>query len=331
MTEDQEGKKLLSVVVSVYNEEQALNEFYQETSRVLEGLDWEYELVFVNDGSRDGSALILEELARREGRVKLVHLSRNFGHEAAMIAGLDYSRGDGIVCMDADLQHPPECLPQILRCFEEGYQVINMVRTKNQDAGLVKNLTSSAFYHLINAISDVHFEPNASDFFAVDRQVADVLHDHYREKVRFLRGYVQNVGFKKTVLTYEARPRVAGASKYSLKKLFIFSINTILCFSNMPLKLGIYTGMFSAFLGTVVMIYTLLTRKGAPSGYATIVVLICFMFAMLFIIVGIIGEYIAILFTELKDRPIYIVARTRNMQKLDKKGKYIEKKSIERE
>lgn len=331
MTEDQEGKKLLSVVVSVYNEEQALNEFYQETSRVLEGLDWEYELVFVNDGSRDGSALILEELARREGRVKLVHLSRNFGHEAAMIAGLDYSRGDGIVCMDADLQHPPECLPQILRCFEEGYQVINMVRTKNQDAGLVKNLTSSAFYHLINAISDVHFEPNASDFFAVDRQVADVLHDHYREKVRFLRGYVQNVGFKKTALTYEARPRVAGASKYSLKKLFIFSINTILCFSNMPLKLGIYTGMFSAFLGTVVMIYTLLTRKGAPSGYATIVVLICFMFAMLFIIVGIIGEYIAILFTELKDRPIYIVARTRNMQKLDKKGKYIEKKSIERE
>lgn len=248
-----------------------------------------------------------------------------------MIAGLDYSRGDGIVCMDADLQHPPECLPQILRCFEEGYQVINMVRTKNQDAGLVKNLTSSAFYHLINAISDVHFEPNASDFFAVDRQVADVLHDHYREKVRFLRGYVQNVGFKKTALTYEARPRVAGASKYSLKKLFIFSINTILCFSNMPLKLGIYTGMFSAFLGTVVMIYTLLTRKGAPSGYATIVVLICFMFAMLFIIVGIIGEYIAILFTELKDRPIYIVARTRNMQKLDKKGKYIEKKSIERE
>lgn len=326
MTEEQEEKKLLSVVVSVYNEEQALNEFYRETSRVLEGLDWEYELIFVNDGSRDNSAALLEELACRDDRVKLLHLSRNFGHESAMIAGLDYSCGDGIVCMDADLQHPPECLPKILRCFEEGYQVINMVRTKNQDAGLIKNLTSSAFYHLINAISDVHFEPNASDFFAVDRQVADVLYSHYREKVRFLRGYVQNVGFKKTTLSYEARPRVAGASKYSLKKLFIFSVNTILCFSNMPLKLGIYTGMFSALLGTVVMIYTLFTRKGAPSGYATIVVLICFMFAMLFVIVGIIGEYIAILFTELKDRPVYIVARTRNMQKMDKKGKYIEKK-----
>lgn len=329
MTQDQEGKKqekkLLSVVVSVYNEEQALEEFYREISRILKTLDWNYELVFVNDGSRDNSLAVLEELSGKDVRVKLICLSRNFGHEAAMIAGLDYSRGDGIVCMDADLQHPPECLPEIVRCFDEGWQVINMVRTKNRDAGLVKNLTSAAFYHLINAISDVHFEPNASDFFAVDRQVADVLQRHYREKVRFLRGYVQNVGFKKTTLTYEARPRIAGESKYSLKKLFVFSVNTILCFSNMPLKLGIYTGMFSAFLGAVVMIYTLFTRKGAPSGYSTIVVLICFMFAMLFVIVGIIGEYIAILFTELKDRPVYIVSKTRNIQKMDKIGKYIEK------
>lgn len=313
MAREQEKKKRLSVVVSVYNEGQALEAFYRETSRIVKELDWEYELIFVNDGSQDNSFLILEELSRQDARVKLVHFSRNFGHEAAMIAGLDYSRGDGVVCMDADLQHPPECLPEIIRCFEEGYQVINMVRTRNTDAGWVKNLTSSVFYRLINAISDVHFEPNASDFFAVDRQVVQVLKANYREKVRFLRGYVQNVGFHKTTLSYEARPRFAGKSKYSLKKLFAFSVNTILCFSNMPLKLGIYTGMFSAFLGAVVMIYTLFTRKGAPSGYATIVVLLCFMFAMLFVIVGIIGEYIAILFTELKDRPIYIVAQTRNM------------------
>ena len=176
MTQDQERKeqekKLLSVVVSVYNEEQALEEFYRETSRILKTLDWNYELVFVNDGSRDNSLAVLEKLSAMDVRVKLICLSRNFGHEAAMIAGLDYSRGDGIVCMDADLQHPPECLPEIVRCFVEGWQVINMVRTKNRDAGLVKNLTSAAFYHLINAISDVHFEPNASDFFAVDRQVA---------------------------------------------------------------------------------------------------------------------------------------------------------------
>lgn len=315
MTEEREAKKLLSVVVSVYNEEQALEEFYQEACRYLEEGKWEYELIFVDDGSQDSSYSLLTGLSQRNSRVKVIHFSRNFGHEAAMIAGLDYSQGDGIVCMDADLQHPPECLPSIVDYFDQGYQIINMVRTKNTDAGLLKNIASSAFYWLINAIADVYFEPNASDFFALDRTVAEVLKSSYREKVRFLRGYVQNVGFRKTVLFYEARPRIAGHSKYSLRKLFTFSVNTILCFSNMPLKLGIYAGMFSALLGLMVMIYTLFTRAGAPSGYATIVVLICFMFAMLFLIVGIIGEYIAILFTELKDRPMYIVAETKNIKR----------------
>lgn len=306
--------KLLSVVVSVYNEENALEKFYKEITGVLGGIQWDYELIFVNDGSGDGSLSILEQLAAKDRRVKVVSFSRNFGHEAAMIAGLDYSKGEGIICMDADLQHPPECIPRILEHLDQGYEVINMARTRNRSAGFVKNITSSGFYWLINHISDVHFEANASDFFAISRHVAQVLRNNYREKVRFLRGYVQNVGFKKTVIEYEARDRVAGESKYSIKKLFIFSINTILCFSNMPLKLGIYAGIASALLGVSVMVYTLLTRRGAPDGYATIVVLICFMFAMLFAIVGIIGEYIAILFTELKDRPIYIVDRTENVE-----------------
>lgn len=306
----------LSVVVSVYNEEKALREFYKETNKILEQIKnsgWEHELIFVNDGSADNSLSILEELAKEDHDVKLISFSRNFGHEAAMIAGIDHSTGDGIICMDADLQHPPECIPQIIEKFSAGYEVINMVRTKNKSAGLVKNITSSGFYWLINHISDVHFEPNASDFFAISSHVAQVLKDNYREKVRFLRGYVQNVGFKKTNIEYEARARVAGESKYSIKKLFIFSINTILCFSNMPLKLGIYAGVFSAALGVLVMVYTLCTRQGAPSGYATIVVLLCFMFAMMFLLIGIIGEYIAILFTELKDRPVYIVEKTENM------------------
>lgn len=306
----------LSVVVSVYNEEKALREFYKETNKILEQIKnsgWEHEIIFVNDGSADNSLSILEELAKEDHDVKLISFSRNFGHEAAMIAGIDHSTGDGIICMDADLQHPPECIPQIIEKFSAGYEVINMVRIKNKSAGLVKNITSSGFYWLINHISDVHFEPNASDFFAISSHVAQVLKDNYREKVRFLRGYVQNVGFKKTNIEYEARARVAGESKYSIKKLFIFSINTILCFSNMPLKLGIYAGVFSAALGVLVMVYTLCTRQGAPSGYATIVVLLCFMFAMMFLLIGIIGEYIAILFTELKDRPVYIVEKTENL------------------
>ncbi len=309
--------KTVSVVVSVYNEEQVLEAFYRETSRVLEQQrqkDWDYELLFVNDGSQDGSPAVLGRLAAANPRVKVISFSRNFGHEAAMIAGIDYSRGDGIICMDADLQHPPQCIPEILEKFDEGYQVVSMARTRNESAGWFKNLASPAFYRLINLLSDVKLESNASDFFGISRKVSEVLKKHYRERVRFLRGYVQNVGFKKTVIPYEARARAAGKSKYSIRKLMRFSVNTILCFSNLPLKLGIYAGVFAALLGVGVMVYTLFTRGGAPSGYATIVVLNCFMFAILFLIVGIIGEYISILFAELKDRPIYIVEDTENLE-----------------
>lgn len=307
-------KKLLSVVVSCYNEELALNQFYQEAAKVLKTIPWDYELIFVNDGSQDGTLAVLRSLASRDPKVRVINFSRNFGHESAMIAGLDYSTGDATVCMDADLQHPPACIPAIITKLEEGYDVINMVRTRNESAGFFKNLASSAFYHLINALSDVKFEPNASDFFVVSRRAAAVLKDNYREKVRFLRGYVQNIGFKRTTITYEAAARVAGESKYSLSKLVTFSLNTIMCFSNLPLKLGIYAGGFAGILGIVMMIYTIWSwaRVGTPSGYATTIVLICFMFAILFLIVGIIGNYIAILFAELKDRPIYIVMDTEN-------------------
>ena len=309
--------KLVSVVVSVYNEELALREFYQDTGKILRELPqtWDYELIFVNDGSTDGSLPILSELAQKDPKVRVINFSRNFGHEAAMIAGIDHALGDGVICMDADLQHPPECIPKILEKFDAGYEVINMVRTRNRTAGLIKNITSAAFYKLINHLSDVKFEPNASDFFAVNRAAADVLRTSYREKVRFLRGYVQSLGFNKTTLEYEARPRFAGESKYSIKSLFRFSINTILCFSDLPLKLGIYSGCGVAMFGILMMIYTIYTwaKYGAPSGYATIVVLMSFMFAMLFVIVGIIGEYIAILFAELKDRPVYIIKDTQNM------------------
>ena len=192
-----------------------------------------------------------------------------------------------------------------------------MVRTRNESAGMVKNITSSGFYWVINTLSDVKFEANASDFFAVSRQAADVLRGNYREKVRFLRGYVQTIGFKRAAIRYEAQERAAGQSKYSIRRLLNFSVNTILCFSNLPLKLGIYAGGMAACLGVAVMIYTLCTRRGAPSGYATIVILNCFMFAVLFLIVGIIGEYIGILFSELKDRPIYIVGETQNVDRED--------------
>lgn len=309
---------LLSIVVSAYNEEAGIETFYQTTreyGEALLGKGWNYEFVFVNDGSSDHTGEILDVLAQKDvEHVRIIHFSRNFGHEAAMIAGLDYASGDGLVFMDADLQHPPKYLYEIVNRFDEGYQVISMVRTENKTAGIVKNVTSSGFYWLINRMSQIRLEPNASDFFAITKEAQMVLKRNYREKVRFLRGYVQDIGFRRTTISYEAAPRVAGSSHYSIKKLFVFAVNTILCFSNIPLKLGIVAGLISAVLGVIVLIYTLLSRQGAPSGYTTIIVLLCFMFAILFLVVGIIGEYIAVLFEELKDRPIYIIADTRNCE-----------------
>ena len=312
--------RILSVVVSVFNEEEALPAFYETAKPVLQGLPWDYELIFVNDGSSDRSGLLLEEIAAKDEKAKVVTFSRNFGHEAAMIAGIDYASGDGVVCMDADLQHPPACLPAIVGKLEEGYEVISMTRTENKTAGFLKNVTSAAFYRLINRISEVKMEENASDFFALSRAAAEVLRVHYREKVRFLRGYVQNIGFKRTSISYEAPPRVAGESKYSIRKLFRFAMNTIFCFSDLPLKLGVYSGFFVGFLGLLLMGYTIWGKlvRGTPAGYATIVVALCFMFAALFLLLGIIGEYIALLFTELKDRPLYIVSGTKNFAEKNK-------------
>ena len=321
--------KNCSIIVSVYNEEASLENFFEACSSVLstcragskkdsacEKIVEKYhtEILFVDDGSTDRSPLILDRLALEYPElVKVIHFSRNFGHEAAMTAGLDYASGDFLIFMDADLQHSPELIPEMLAKYEEGFHVVSMVRTKNSSAGILKNLSSAAFYWVLNHLSPLHFEANASDFFGISSAVQQVLKKYYREKVRYLRGYVQSVGFSKTKIEYEAGVRQGGKSHYSLRKLWDFSRNTLLSFSNLPLKLGIFASGCRMFLGILLLVYTLLTRKGAPSGYATIVVLLCFMFAVLFFVVGIIGEYIALLFEEIKDRPIYVVSKTMNL------------------
>lgn len=307
-------QKKITTVVSVYNEELSLKHFYEVTVQVLENLEWDYEMVFVNDGSSDRSIDILRSFANINSKVKVVNFSRNFGHEAAMIAGIDYATGDGIVCMDADLQHPPQCIPDIIKKFEEGYEVVAMVRTQNADAGLIKRITSDAFYKVLNLMSPIKFENNSSDFFAMTQNVAEVLRRDYREKVRYLRGYVQSVGFKKTTLEFKAAKREAGESKYNIRKLLKFSINTLCSFSDLPLKLGVYSGCVVALCGFILMIYTIIEKlvHNAPAGYSTIIVALCFMFAVTLIVIGIIGEYIAILFAEVKNRPIYIVREVLN-------------------
>ena len=305
--------KKISIVVSVYNEELGLNQFYEHTSPIVKDAcgkaGWDYELIFVNDGSRDSSLELLKGFAATDDHVIVVNFAANRGHEAAMIAGIDVATGDGVVCMDADLQHPPEVIFDIIAKFDEGYDVISMVRTEREDAGLFKKITSAAFYKVMNKMSKANFENNSSDFFGISRRVALVLKKDYRERVRFLRGYVQNVGFKKTTLEFKASARVAGESNYNLKALVKLSLNAICNFSDAPLKMGIYAGMTSLAFSFILIVYSIIQYflGNAPSGYSTLVVLICFMFGVLFIILGFISEYLAIIFAEVKNRPIYII------------------------
>jgi len=302
-------KKLISIVVSVYNEELSLEKFYDVIYPVLENCAWDYELVFVNDGSLDNSIHLLENFSKENQKIKVIDFSRNFGHEAAMIAGIDYASGDGIICMDADLQHPPSSIPKIIQKLDEGYDVISMVRSSREDGTIIRKCTSSIFYKILNLLSPVKFEENSSDFFSVSRPVAEVLRKEYREHVRYLRGYVQSTGFNKTTLKFDAKSRIAGESKYNIKKLFHFSITTLCSFSDMPLKLGIYTGTFVGLCGIILMVYSIINKiiYDVPGGYSTIIVAMCFMFSIVLFVIGIIGQYISVLFSEIKKRPIYIV------------------------
>ncbi len=306
--------KKISIVVSVYNEEQALGKFFEHTIQILDEIksnrEWDYEIIFVNDGSNDDSLDALKTFAKMNSRVKVINFAANRGHEAAMIAGIDYATGDGIVCMDADLQHPPESIPDIIEKFNQGFDVISMVRTARADAGLIKRFTSWAFYRVMNALSGkTKFENNSSDFFGISRRVALVLRKDYRERVRFLRGYVQSVGFKKTTLEFEACARVAGESNYNIKSLIKLSLNAICNFSDVPLKIGIYAGIGSLIAAFILMVYSVVQYflGTAPNGYSTIIVVLCVMFGVLFMILGFISEYLAIIFAEVKGRPIYVV------------------------
>ena len=309
--------KKLSVVVSCYNEEQVLDQFYSACIPVLESLQWDYELIFVNDGSSDDSYCILKRFAKENEKVRLISLSRNFGHEAAMIAGIDCVEGDGIICMDADLQHPTESIPDIVDMLDKGYDVVSMIRKGRKESGVKRRFTSWLFYKTLNTLSSASLKEYSSDYFAISKRAAHVLRTEYRERVRYLRGYVQNIGFRCGSLEYEEGIRKAGKSHYSIPKLLNFSVTALCGFTDVPLKLGIYTGLIAALSGVILIIYSIIMKAvyGAPSGYTTIVVALCFLFSLTLIVLGIMGEYISVLLREVKGRPIYIIEETINMEK----------------
>lgn len=299
----------LSVVCSVYNEEAGLDAFYQSLHQTLEQLETSYEIIFVNDGSKDDSLRILREIASADSHVRVLNFARNFGHEAAMIAGIDYSRGDAIICMDSDLQHPTDMIPQMLKRKRDGFDVINMVRTRREDDRPLHRFNSALFYKLLNRISDVKIAENASDFFLISKPVAQLLKTDYRERTRFLRGLIQLVGFQCTTMEYVAAPRVAGKSKYSFWKLVKLSFTAISSSSKMPLLIGIYAGLFFVLLSILLIIYSLVMwiMETPVSGYTTLIVFMSAFAGIQLFVTGLIGMYIGYIFDEVKSRPIYVV------------------------
>jgi len=302
----------LDIIVSVYNEAASLPAFHAEATRLVahlaaEGTD--ATIVYVNDGSIDESAGLLDRFAAEPG-VRVLHLSRNFGHEAAMLAGLDDCDADQAVFLDADLQHPPEVVRRAMAVARAGHDVVLMRREAAPGGGL-RRACNAAFYRGLAVISSLPLEPDASDFFLVGRPVIDVLQREIRERTRFLRGLVQWVGFRRAVLSYTAAPRRSGRSKYHLGRLFSLARDATLAFSTAPLRVAFVAAiaMLLACLATAVYSLGGWWLGNPPSGYTTIMLFSTAVAAAQFGLLGILGEYIGQLVDEAKGRPVYIVAR----------------------
>jgi polyisoprenyl-phosphate glycosyltransferase len=311
-------RKKISIVFSIFNEKEILETLFTRVLEAVSSLPYRFELIFVDDGSTDGSDDVVrsfQQPAQTNLDIILIGLSRNFGHEAAMIAGIDHASGEAVICMDADLQHPPEVISDMLSCFESGNDVVTMIRTKNEGAKIQSGFLSLLFYRLINKISPFRLQENASDFFLVSKKVASLLRKDFRERNRFLRGIIQIVGFRSTSVTYAAPSRLAGKSSYSFFKLSALTLTAITSFSKTPLFLGIWFGFIFSLASIILGIYTLWTYffgVTPPSGYTTIILFLSISFAILFFLIGIIGLYVGYLFEEQKNRPIYIVNKLEN-------------------
>jgi glycosyltransferase involved in cell wall biosynthesis len=305
--------RLLSVVAPMYNEEATAAAFYERVNNALEGVP--LEIVLVDDGSSDGTARIIDDLAASDPRVRVVRLSRNFGHQTAITAGLDHARGDAVVMIDADLQDPPEVINDLLAKWREGVDVVYAVRERRSGETRFKLATARVFYGLMGRLSDIELQPDAGDFRLMSRQALDGLLS-MRERSRYLRGMTVWVGFTQAAVPYERDARYAGETKYTLRRMLGFSLDAISSFSHLPLQAATVLGFivsFIAFLAIPVVIGLKLADSYLP-GFSTITIVILLLGGMNLIAVGIIGEYVGRIYDEVKRRPLYLVKERRNVR-----------------
>jgi polyisoprenyl-phosphate glycosyltransferase len=300
---------LISIILPCFNEEDNLNELYSKVSSVMNFVGAEYEMIFVDDGSNDNSLAILTDLCAVDGKIKVLELSRNFGHQAAICAGLDYAQGDAVIMMDADLQHPPELIPKLIEKWKQGYEVVYTLRNDSHGISAFKKVTAKAFYKLINLLAKIHIHENSADFRLLDKKVVKELR-LLKERTKFLRGLINWVGFKHCALNYNAAPRYAGKSKYTLWKMMKFAFDGITSFSAFPLHvatmLGALVSVFS-FVYAIYAIYTRLFTDKAIPGWTSILVAVLFFGGVQLLGLGFIGEYLNRVYEETKSRPTYII------------------------
>jgi dolichol-phosphate mannosyltransferase len=299
---------LLSVVIPIYNEQENLPELGRRLKVALEGLGEAWEVVFVNDGSRDGSSELLKKLRAEDPRMKRIEFSRNFGHQVAVSAGLDHARGRAVVVMDGDLQDPPEVIPRLVARWREGYEVVYAVRRKRKE-GAAKRAAYALFYRLLQRIADIEIPLDSGDFSLVDRKVVDML-VAMPERNRYVRGLRAWIGFRQTGLEYERDARFAGEAKYTLRGLLRLARDGVFAFSEAPLHVAMNVGLAITVLSSVLAIWTLVKRillYEVVPGFATLALLVLFFGGVQLITIGILGEYVARIYTEVKGRPRYVI------------------------
>lgn len=302
-------RPLISIIVPLFNEELVIAEMYSRLTQVLNNANFDYEILLINDGSRDKTLSIARDICAADRNVKLISFSRNFGHQVAITAGIDKASGHAVVIIDADLQDPPELIPKMVDKWTEGYQVVYGARRKREGERLFKRLTASLFYRILRRMTLVDIPVDTGDFRLIDRRIVEQL-KQMRERTRFVRGMVSWVGFKQCKLEYVREKRLAGETKYPFKKMLKFALDGILSFSQVPLKFASAFGFICSGISFLALVYGLIIKYLFPQqaipGWASIFVGLLFLGGVQLICLGVLGEYLGRIYEEVKQRPLYI-------------------------
>lgn len=314
--------KTLTLVCPVYNEEQVILLFYEKLRAVLDKDCKRYEwiILFVLDRSSDKSLEILRNITTKDSRVRVILLSQRFGHQMSLVAGIDHSDSDALIMMDSDLQHPPELIPQLLKAFEDGHDVVYTIRNSKENGGKIKNFLSRKFYSVINLLSGLRLSEGEADFRLISRRVVDLFKNEIREQNQFLRGLFYWVGFDRVGIEYTANPRAYGKSKYSWALMFKFASTGIISFSKRPIEYAVFFGLIFfkfSMLSVVYLIFNYVFNQDLPSGWTTIVVLVTFFGGIQLLFIGILGIYLGYIFDEVKARPLYVIDEKINFSSKD--------------